>query len=386
MDPVGRCLICGRDGIITNSIGACVNCLRERPADALAIVRRFRAKWRLSVGLPIAPPREGDYHCHVCVNECSIPRGSRGFCGVWVNDGKLRPLGGQGRLVLMTYLDPLPTNCVATPVCPAVGRGYPRFSRYKHGEYGLFNLAVFMGGCDLDCLFCQNYEHKIWIAGGKVRGRLRSVGVEELVKEALNPEVPCICYFGGDPTPHTPMLIMASRRILTESERLGQGVKRICWETNGLVNPVIMREMARLSLVSGGIVKIDWKAWTPSVYEALTGVDGEKALERLKVNTRIVAEMARERDEPPLLVVSILLVPGYIDEHEVSGIANYVAGLMREFSVNIPIVLLAFHPDHLMRDLPPTSLRHMMSAVDVVKSAGIREVYVGNEWLLGDYY
>lgn len=55
----------------------------------------------------------------------------------------------MGRLVLMTYLDPLPTNCVATPVCPAIGRGYPKYSLSKDGEYGYFNLAVFMGAVNL---------------------------------------------------------------------------------------------------------------------------------------------------------------------------------------------------------------------------------------------
>ncbi|GAB6946158.1 hypothetical protein JCM16161A_02880 [Vulcanisaeta sp. JCM 16161] len=106
------------------------------------------------------------------------------------------------------------------------------------------------------------------------------------------------------------MLVLASRRILDEAIKQGLWPKRICWETNGLVNPLVMREMARLSLVSGGIVKIDWKAWNPSFYEALTGVNGERATKRLMKNTDLVAKMARERPDPPLLVISILLVQG----------------------------------------------------------------------------
>ncbi|KSW12112.1 hypothetical protein CF15_04915 [Pyrodictium occultum] len=42
-------------------------------------------------------------------------------------------------------------------------------------------------------------------------------------------------------------------------------------------------------------------------------------------------------------MVSILLVPGYVDAEEVRGIAGYIAGLMEEYGVNIPLVLLAFH-------------------------------------------
>ncbi len=100
----------------------------------------------MRLGLETEPPRNGSINCRICINECRIPSGSRGFCGIWINNGKLRPLGGEGRLVLMTYLDPLPTNCVATPVCPAIGRGHPKYSLSSNGEYGYFNLAVFMGG------------------------------------------------------------------------------------------------------------------------------------------------------------------------------------------------------------------------------------------------
>ncbi len=383
---MGKCRICGRDWLVSETLGVCVDCIRNRREDALNIIRGKRWLWRIRLGLETEPPRNGSIHCHVCINECRISNGSRGFCGVWINDGKLRPLGGEGKLTLMTYLDPLPTNCVATPVCPAVGRGYPKYSLSRHGEYGYFNLAVFMGGCELDCAFCQNYEHKVWIAHGKVGGLLRSVTIDELVKEALNPRVTCVCYFGGDPTPQSSLLVLASRKIINEALARGQQPKRICWETNGLANPLIMREMARLSLISGGIVKIDWKAWNPGVYEALTGVNGERAIKRLVENTDLIARIARERPDPPLLVVSILLVPGYVDAEEVRGIASYVSSLSNKYNVNIPIVLLAFHPDYLMKDLPPTSIHHMDEAIKIVREAGIKEIYVGNEWLLGAYY
>ncbi|MEB3773394.1 MAG: radical SAM protein, partial [Desulfurococcales archaeon] len=296
---------------------------------------------------------------------------------------------GRDKVIAYTYLDPLPTNCVATPVCPgATGRGYPRYTNVRGPEYGFYNLAVFMGGCPLDCAFCQNWEHKAMVSPQAAQGLamagyhaltpLVSMDVEELVDKAMDDKVRCICYFGGDPTPQTPQLIRASRRILQQS----QGIKRICWETDGLVNPALMKEMARASLESGGIVKIDWKAWTPELYEALTGVDGYKAHERLKENTRIVAEMAGKRREPPLLVVSILLVPGYVGPGEVYKVSRYIASLNRE----TPLVLLAFHPQYLMQDLPPTSIDHMKKAIEQAERAGIKEVYIGNEWLLKDTY
>lgn len=376
------CRLCGRSGrVVSNAIGVCAECLRSRGGEALKISSEVHARFRLSVGLPVRPP-QGGVRCRVCVNECSIPEGSKGFCGLWVSKGgRLQPITGYGRAVVLWYLDPHPTNCVAQPVCPAsTSRGYPAYTRVPGVEYGYYNLAVFFGGCSLDCIFCQNWEHKDMIARDRVPSKyVRSV--DELVEAAMNPKVTCICYFGGDPGPQSFYALMASRKVVSRASREGL-TKRVCWETNGVENPAIMREMARLSMVSGGIVKIDWKAWTPAIYEALTGIDGERAVRRVKENVRLVAGMMGERPQPPLLVVSTLLVPGYVDAYEVGRIAEYLAGL----NPDIPYVLLAFHPDHLLRDLPPTSTKHAEDTVKAAKEAGLREVFIGNEWLLGNYY
>jgi len=93
--------------------------------------------------------------------------------------------------------------------------------------------------------------------------------------------------------------------------------------------------------------------------------------------------MFEERPEPPLLVVSILLVPGYVDINEVRRIGEYIASL----NPKIPVVLLAFSPQHLLSDLPPTSRRHAYEAYKVLRNEiGLKEVYLGNVWLLGNYY
>jgi len=381
---MGYCKLCSKSSkIISDVLGVCVNCLRKKLDEALPIAVRAHREYRVKLGLPPEPPKNGNgVKCSLCVNECSIPLNGIGFCGVWKNaGGMLKPVEAFGYGVAHYYLDPLPTNCVATPVCPAyTGAGYPKYALSEGPEYGYYNLAVFFAGCNLDCLFCQNWEHKNIIADAGLRARYR-VPEEELLEVAMVHRVSCICYFGGDPGPHIVFALRLSKKVVEEAEKKDV-VKRICWETNGLVNENVMKEMAKLSLVSGGIVKIDWKAWTPSVYQALTGVDGWRALEQLKRNAKIVADMASERREIPLLVISILLVPGYVDDEEVYGIAEYIASV----DSSTPVVLLAFYPNHLLRDLPPTSKSHAKKAIEAVHKAGLRRVFIGNEWLLGDYY
>ena len=380
---LGFCELCGVSSkTVSNTIGVCVSCLRRAGEEALKIARRAHKEYRQNLGLPPDVPKSGKLRCGICVNECHIPENSCGFCGFWVNrGGTLSPLTANPSAgIVMWYFDPHPTNCVAGPVCAAnTSRGYPNYTKIRGVEVGYYNLAVFYIACNLNCLFCQNWEHKTILSNDKLRAKYMKT-VDELVREALNDRVTCICYFGGDPGPQVPHAIAASRRLFA-AKRL-DSIKRICWETNGLENSMIMKQMAELSLVSGGVVKIDWKAWTPEVYEALTGVNGFKAIERLKTNVKIVSEMGIERSEPPLLVVSTLLVPGYVDEQEVRKIAEYLA----EVDSRIPYVLLAFHPDNILRDLPPTSKRHAEAARREALRAGLKEVYIGNAWLLGNYY
>ncbi len=370
---MGECKLCGRRGrLVSSAMGVCRECLLERPEEALRVVSEKRRKWRAKLGLPPHPPRGGSVKCRFCVNECELSEGQLGFCGVIRNmGGKLQPVSGDWRLgVVDWYLDPHPTNCVAVRVCPATtGRGYPRFTFTRGVERGFYNLAVFYAGCSLDCAYCQNWQHR-----EMARRAEPKKSVSELVKAALNPAVTCVCFFGGDPGPHSVHALWSSRALLKQER-----TPRICWETNGVENPGIMKEMAIISLESGGIVKVDFKAWTPSVYEALTGVNG---VERIKQNIKTIADMMTERPEPPLLVTSILLVPGYVTSEEAGMIAEYIAGVDK----NIPVVLLAFHPEYQMSDLPPTSRRHAVEALKRVEEAGIREVYLENQWLLGDYY
>lgn len=200
--------------------------------------------------------------------------------------------------------------------------------------------------------------------------------VEDLVS-AVNERTTCVCFFGGDPGPQVIHALMAARSMVRRAEEIGLKVFRVCWETNGLMSPGIVNEVVELSLSTGGVVKVDVKAWSPEVYYALTGNYGRdvfKTVER-------IAERFSERPKPPLLVISTLLVPGYVDEVEVEGIAKFIA----ELNKDIPFRLLAFHPDYAMSDLPPTSRSHARVAYSIALRHGLTNVSIGNWWLLRDY-
>jgi len=346
-------LVCGSEHtIISSYLGVCLSCVRERFDEAYPHIARAHASERRSFGLPPAPPRsKGGVRCSLCARECLIGEGEFGFCGLRrVEDGRISHLAGiPKRGFLHWYRDPLPTNCVADWVCSG------------HRMKGYHNLAVFYASCSLDCLFCQNWYFRRM---SPEVGELVSAGdLAGLAEERTF----CVCYFGGDPSSQMPHAIASARRLAEK------GVV-VCWETAGQANPNLMRRAVQLSLESGGIVKFDLKAYDEKVHIALTGCSNRTTLE----NFKMAASRFHRRGDPPLVVASTLLVPGYVDAQEVFRIASFIASVNPE----IPYSLLAFAPNFLMSDLPRTSRRQATEAEDAAKSAGLVNVHIGNVHLL----
>ncbi|MGQ9463328.1 MAG: radical SAM protein [Candidatus Fervidibacter sp.] len=362
---MAQCQVCGQSSrVIASVLGVCHECLVSRFNEVEEIVKKTHARSRHPFRLPERPPSsEGGVTCSICSQNCRIPKGGVGYCGLAHGDRKRAA-------AVSWYYDPLPTNCVADFVCPGgTGRGYPKYAYRPGPEYGYKNLAVFYEACSFNCLFCQNWHYRYG------PHRKRTVTPQQLAS-AVDEKTSCICYFGGDPTPQLPHSIEASRVAL---EGNSHRILRICWETNGNMHPKLLDKIVEIALVSGGCVKFDLKAWNESVHIALTGTSNHRTLE----NFERAAARINERPEVPLLIASTLLVPGYVDVKEVRNIAQFIAKL----SPNIPYSLLAFHPDFLMNDLPTTSWEHARRCYEAAKEAGLTTVQIGNRHLLwkGDY-
>jgi len=368
---VARCARCGRESkLISRLLGLCRGCILGDFPAVLPQIEEAHRRARQPFGLPWGVPKEPKgAACRLCANECRISEGGLSFCGL--RTARQGRLGGatSDRGNLSWYYDPLPTNCVADWVCPGgSGAGYPEYAYRQGPEYGYKNLAVFYQACSFDCLFCQNWHYR-YSATGPAR-----VSAAQLAAQ-VDEETSCICYFGGDPGPQLPHSIRTSRLAL--ARRRGR-ILRICWETNGSMHPALLGQAAELALATGGCIKFDLKAYSEGLHRALCGVSNRRTLD----NFRLLAEYSKRRPQPPLLVASTLLVPGYVEREEVSRIASFVAALDRA----IPYALLAFHPQFCMADLPVTSRRHAEECQDAAREAGLARVRLGNIHLLGPDY
>jgi len=366
---MGQCRHCGgRSSLISSPLDLCKTCIVDHFEVVEPHIRAVHARTRHAFHLPSVPPQsETGLPCTLCINRCRIPENEYGFCGIRINRrGQFRG-GGAGKGRYSAYYDLLPTNCIADWVC-SEGSSC-RASPYSFGEEtgsGLKNLAVFFESCTFNCLFCQNWHFRC----SSVKSRFSEP--DSLIR-AVDDQTSCICYFGGDPASQMLFALAASRASLRPCrERL----PRICWETNGSMHRRLLHRAARLSLRSGGCVKIDLKAWRDSLHIALCGVANLWTLS----NFEQVAAHIPDRSDPPLLVASTLLVPGYIDAEEVGRIAQFIAGL----DPSIPYSLLGFSPQFFMQDLPVTSRRQALECLQAAHDAGLRRVRIGNQHLLGE--
>ncbi|NIM89714.1 MAG: radical SAM protein [Candidatus Aminicenantes bacterium] len=367
---MSKCKNCGKENrLIADFLCLCQDCILHDFKNCEPRIHQAHQMSREAFGLPPHPPRdEGGKLCRFCFNQCLLGPGSKGYCGIRENvEGKIKPLPKEG--FFSWYYDPLPTNCVADWVCAGgTGAGYPRFAYSEGAEYGHKNLAVFYYGCTFNCLFCQNSSHKERLQRG------RPHPTSDLA-QAVDDRTSCVCYFGGDPSPHLPHSIHSSRLALAQKEK---EILRFCWETNGTMNSRFLEEILDIALESGGCVKFDLKTFHSSLNTALCG----RSNEQTKANFELAATWTKKRKEPPLVVASTLLVPGYVDRQEVYQIAKFIASL----DSNLPYALLGFHPHFYCRDLPVTSRRQAQECQEAALEAGLKRVRIGNLHLLGNDY
>ncbi|MFP3872711.1 MAG: radical SAM protein [Candidatus Natronoplasma sp.] len=369
----GKCSICGKESEhVSNSLSLCLDCIRSEPAEALKRAEVIHEKAREEAGLPTSFDKGAKVvECEYCALSCTIAEGERGYCGLSRNEnGSLvREFGTSERALGSWYKDPHPTNCVSSWCCAgATGAGHPEYAKNPDGEMGYRNAAVFLGSCCSHCLYCQNTEwHEM------VRSKKPVLESDDLVKEMVDDEsITCICWFGGSPEPQAPFVYEVSKRILggIGEER----IFRVGLEINGNFDQKWLDKIARLSLQSGGGIKFDLKAWNKDLYRALTGTGPEEVYK----NFKRMGKYNSQRDEPPFLRASTLLVPGYIDLEEIRKISKFIS----EVDESIPYTLLSYAPAYKLDGLPRTEKDFALTAKNVAENEGLERVRIGNEHLL----
>lgn len=363
------CSGCNAQGsLISETIGLCRDCIEDdfetHHAHLESVHRRIRADY----GMPLMSPREPDgMACDVCARSCSMLPGQTGYCSVRHNIGGDIAVnsGTPGAAYVELRHDALPGSCAASFACPGCSStGYPKYSRSRGVETGCKCLIVSYNSCNFNCLFCEHWEFR-------EKAAPEYLMTAEQVVQQIDDSVSCLCFTGGDSVPQIEHALQVAE--LAARETRGR-ILRLCWETNGSLRHSYIQRIARLAFESGGIIKIELKAFSPKIHYALCGISNRQALN----NFRALQKVAAQRPETPLLAASTVLIPGYITSGEIWRISQFMASR----GAATPYALLAFFPHFHLNDLPCTSHEHAQAALDAARDAGLKRLHLGNRFYI----
>lgn len=278
--------------------------------------------------------RQGDvFLCQLCPHECILGEGDRGFCRVRVvRDGSMHTLA-YGNLCAFA-IDPIEKKPLYhfLPQTPIV--------------------SVAMGGCNLRCPNCQNWQIS--------QAKPEDVKRDELTPDALvritgQRRSPSIAY-----TYTEPMVCFEYVRDTARRAR-EMGIKNVL-VTAGYVQQAPLAELVKYV----DAVQLDLKAFDEASYARVTGG-------RLSPVLRTLSLL---REAGVWLEVSFLMVSQRSDDpKEVEAFARWVVSNLGQ---DVPLHLLRFHPAHRLTHLPPTPVGLLQQAYHRAREAGLRYVYLGN--------
>ena len=277
---------------------------------------------------------DGRVHCFLCPRHCRLREGQAGFCAIRANHA--------GRLVALTYGRPATAH-----VDPVEKK--PLF-HFLPGS-GVFSLGT--TGCDLRCVFCQNWELSRAPAG-PLEGPF--LPPEAVVERAIELGCPSIAFTYNEPT------IWGEYVCDVAAAARARGVATVL-VTNGYVTPEAFGDL----YADVAAANVDLKAMSEEFYRRRTRSRLEPVLETLR---RI------RRDTTAWLEITNLVVPTLNDgEDDLKRLADWV---VRELGPDVPVHFTAFHPDCDLRDLPRTGAAALAGARRIARAAGLRFVYEGN--------
>lgn len=271
--------------------------------------------------------------CLLCPRECSISEGRSGNCRVRKNIG--------GKRFSLSYAAP----CAAA-VDPVEKK--PMF----HFLPGTAAYSIGTAGCNLHCLFCQN-----WTTSQASPEEVLSGHVEpkEIVASAVKSGCKSIAYTYNEPA--------VFYEYVLETARLARkkGLKNII-VSNGFIQQEPLAGWCRV--IDGA--NIDIKGFTNDFYRNITGSWIEPVLETVRALQK----------KKVWLELTNLIIPGNNDRMPI--IKKMCEWIVKELGNEVPLHFSGFYPAYKMENTPATPPSTLVKAGKTAKDAGIKYVYLGN--------
>ena len=275
----------------------------------------------------------GRVRCLLCPHQCVIANGFRGRCRARMNvDGTLRTLV-YGKAVAV-HVDPIEKK--------------PLFHFYPRST--AFSLAA--AGCNLRCLFCQNWEIS---QASPESARALDLTPAQIVQAAVDSGCRSIAYTYTEPT--------IFFEYMRDTAKLAHeaGLENV-WVTCGYIEEAPLRELCRYI----DAANVDLKGFSEEFYQKYTSGSLAPVLRTFKIL----------KEEGVWTELTNLIIPGANDDPVM--ITNLCAWVLENIGPDVPVHFSRFYPNYKMRDTPPTPVATISRAVAIARGMGLKYVYAGN--------
>jgi pyruvate formate lyase activating enzyme len=300
-------------------------CLAASAAESDA---RFIVEARFYEKLPYRKIR-----CKLCPRECVIDDRERGYCGVRENRGGKYYSLVHSR-VCAAHIDPIEKK--------------PFF----HFAPGTMAFSVGTAGCNVNCKMCQNWEISQFRPEQVTSDYLPPA---KLAAMAQQYRCPSIAYTYSEP-------VVFCEYVLDAAEAgHAVGVKSAV-VSGGYMQTDPLKELCR----HVDAIKVDLKAFSEKFYKEV--VNGE-----LKP---VLNALATIRKQGAWNEIVYLVIPTLNDsDAEFKALAQWVKA---ELGPDVPLHFSRFHPEYLLKNLPPTPVPTLERAKAICDAEGLHYVYIGN--------
>jgi pyruvate formate lyase activating enzyme len=277
--------------------------------------------------------REGLVQCQLCPNRCILSEGSRSQCRVRENRG--------GKLYTLAYGNPC-----------AVHNDPIEKKPFSHFLPGTLAFSIATAGCNLHCLYCQNWT--ISQKGPEETDNL-DLPPEEVVKSALEAKSQSIAYTYSEPN------IFYEYMLDTARAAKPKGLRNVVI-SNGYINPDPLRELCHVV----DAIRVDLKGFTEEFYQEVCLGSLAPVLESIK----IIQEQGVH-----LEIVNLVVPTLNDDEGMLRDMARWI---VNNVGPDVPVHFTRFHPMYKLTNLPPTPVETLESARAIAMEEGINYAYIGN--------
>ena len=272
--------------------------------------------------------------CDLCPRHCSLRPNDRGFCFVRENRG--------GHVVSTTYgrstgfcIDPIEKK--------PLNHFYP----------GTAVLSFGTPGCNLSCIFCQNWTMS---RSRNIEAVCESATPAAIAAAAVKHNCRSVAFTYNDP------IVWAEYAMETAKACRAVGVKTVA-VTSGYISSEARADFFQCM----DAANVDLKGFTDDFYRKFCGGSLQPVLDTLHWLVH---------ESHVWLEITNLLIPDANDSpKDIEAMCRWI---FKELGPDVPVHFSAFHPDFQLKDRDVTPPATLATAYDIAERVGIRYIYTGN--------